>query len=271
MENAHRNYRGLAIVLLTVGVIMAACLLPPLAQDPAYHGFADKRAILSIPNGLNVLSNLAFFLVGVVGVWRLFHDSSVVIQRFHAPSEVWAYASFFISIALIAPGSAYYHLAPDNGRLVWDRLPMSVSFAALVAVMIGERISPKLGVWSLLSLIAIAVASVLYWRFSANWGQENLWPYVAVQFYGLTLIFLLGCFFAPRYSHGPYFMFAIVWYVLAKLAEHFDTAILSVSGFLSGHSVKHLLAAVSVYCVLRMLELRRPLTDEALAPNSPSS
>jgi hypothetical protein len=245
--------------------------LPPLAQDPAYHGFADKRAILSIPNGLNVLSNLAFFLVGVLGVWRLFHDSSVVIQRFHAPSEIWAYALFFISIALIGPGSAYYHLAPDNARLVWDRLAMSIGFAALVAVMIGERILPRIGLWSLLPLIAIAVGSVLYWRVSAGWGQENLWPYVAVQFYGLTLIFLLGCFFAPRYSHGQYFLFAFAWYVLAKLAEHFDAALLGAGSFLSGHTIKHLLAAVAVYCVLRMLELRRPLRDDALASNAPSS
>ncbi len=265
-----RNVRIAALGLLTLGVALAVYLLPPLVQDPAYHQFADRRTIVGLSNGLNVWSNLAFVAVGVRGMVCLARQACKSANSFPIDVGFWPYGVFFASIALIGPGSAYYHLAPDNARLVWDRLPMAISFAALVAIMIAERVSPKLGLWSLLPLVGLGVGSVIYWRLSAFWGQENLWPYVAVQFYGLTLVLLFGCCFPPRYSHGYYFLIALGLYGVAKLAEHFDGAILHASQAVSGHTLKHLLAALAVYAVLRMLERRRPLALGGTEPNSPS-
>ena len=41
---------------------------------------------------------------------------------------------------MVAIGSSYYHWKPSNSRLVWDRLPMTVGFMSLVAVVISETL-----------------------------------------------------------------------------------------------------------------------------------
>ena len=37
----------------------------------------------------------------------------------------------WFAVALTAVGSAYYHLQPDDARLLWDRLPMIVAILLL--------------------------------------------------------------------------------------------------------------------------------------------
>jgi len=59
----------LVAVALAAGVV--AVLLPPIRQDLAYHDFADRRAILGIPYGLNVLSNAGFVLAGLWALARV--------------------------------------------------------------------------------------------------------------------------------------------------------------------------------------------------------
>lgn len=39
--------------------------------------------------------------------------------------ELWGWACFFIGVAAVGVGSSYYHLEPNDARLVWDRLPVS--------------------------------------------------------------------------------------------------------------------------------------------------
>ena len=58
------------IMLLGLMVVSLATLplLPPIAQDPTYHQFADQRTLLGIPNFWNVVSNLPFVLVGAMGL-----------------------------------------------------------------------------------------------------------------------------------------------------------------------------------------------------------
>ena len=48
---------GLGIVSL-----IGLGFLPPIAQDPLYHAFADQRALLGVPHFWNVVSNLPFVL-----------------------------------------------------------------------------------------------------------------------------------------------------------------------------------------------------------------
>ena len=52
------------LLLVTACGIMVALLLPPIAQPPGYHDFADQRSLFGIPHIWNVLSNLAFVLAG---------------------------------------------------------------------------------------------------------------------------------------------------------------------------------------------------------------
>jgi hypothetical protein len=91
--------------------------------------FADCRTIWSIPNFFNVFSNLPFLVGGAMGLTIIWKGGGSFID----PREQLPYLVFFLGALLTSAGSAYYHLAPENVRLVWDRLPMTLGFAGLVS------------------------------------------------------------------------------------------------------------------------------------------
>lgn len=41
-------------------------------------------------------------------------------------AEVWTWALYYAAILGMAFGSAYYHLKPDDNRVLWDTLPVSI-------------------------------------------------------------------------------------------------------------------------------------------------
>ena len=130
---------------LAAAVGFAALLIPRTPQPLSYHDFADRRSWLGIPNFGDVASNILFLVAGLWGLAFLCRRSNR--ERFIDARERWPYVLVFLGLLLTAFGSAYYHLAPDNARLLWDRLPMTVVFMPLVAAMIGERINIPLGLW----------------------------------------------------------------------------------------------------------------------------
>ncbi len=227
-------------------MLFAIATMPPIAQPLAYHRFADARTLLGLPNFWNVLSNLPFLLVGLAGLrWLLGHPGAS--ERVLRP----AWLLLFAGVALVGLGSAWYHLAPSNGALVWDRLPMTLAFMALFSVVIGEHISLRLGRQALWPLLVAGVASVLYWR-----ASDDLRPYALVQFLPVLLIpLILGLY--PRRGSGGIWL-ALACYVLAKLLEHFDASLLTaLGGGISGHSLKHVAAALGMYALLRGLQARQ--------------
>lgn len=250
--------RVLLVASLTVLGLLAVFVLPPLRQPQEYHRFADQRALLGVPNFLNVLSNVAFVLVGVEGLCFLARKRPARLSGvFMDPSEQWPYLVLFGGVLLTGLGSAPYHWRPCDSTLVWDRLPMTLVFTSLLAATVAERIHLKLGIRLLVPLALAGVASVCYWQ-----RTGNLWPYAGVQFYSLCLIALMICLFPPRYNRTTDLVWAAGIYALAKVAEAFDTAILNALGFTSGHTLKHLLAAVAVLWLLRMLGRRMPESPE---------
>lgn len=250
-----------AIVGLGLAAIIAVALLPPIPQDPAYHDFADRRRFLGIPNALNVLSNMPFVLVGALGGTFLLRQGRPRPDR--PLTESWERSAFgilFAGIGLTGFGSAYYHLAPGNVTLFWDRLPLTIVFMSLFAVVIAERIGLAAGRRLLPVLLLVGVGSVLYWLLGELSGAGDLRPYLLVQFFPLVAIPLLLLFFPPRYTRGADLVWALGWYALAKLFELLDARIFAVGGIVSGHTLKHLAAAVAMYWILRMVERRRPLS-----------
>src|SRR5262245_53352556 len=118
---------GLLWALLGAAVLGAA-LARPIPQDPAYHRLADARRMWGIPNALNVVSNVPFLLVGALGLWSVRlpqprGGGACLIE----PGERWPYVAFFAGFGLTGLGSAYYHLAPGNETLFWDRLPLAMT------------------------------------------------------------------------------------------------------------------------------------------------
>jgi hypothetical protein len=222
----------------------------PIPQDRGYHLFADGRSCLGVANFGNVASNLPFLLAGLAGcAWSWRHRSGA-----------WrSWLLFFAGVALVFFGSAYYHSDPGDDTLVWDRLPMTVAFMALFAALVAEHLDPRLEVRLLAAALAAGVFSVFWWQYSGD-----LRIYVWVQGAPLLVIPYLIAAFPGRYDRRRHLLYGLGFYGLAKVAELLDHEIYAATATaISGHSLKHLLAALAVFCVLRMLQTRQSLTPVA--------
>jgi hypothetical protein len=247
-------------VILSVVIFLVAAILPPVPQPLEYHQFADRRVFLNVPNFLNVASNLALLFCGVAGLVFLLRSPAMLNRTtFIQLSERWPYIILFLSVVMTCVGSAYYHWAPDNERLLWDRLPIATGITALLAATLVERISLKVGLRLLPWLLLFGIGSVIYWYWSEQQGAGNLNFYIVIQFYSLLLIIMLGIILPSRYTHGAVMYRVIGLYGIAKIAESLDREIYALSGVISGHTLKHLLGALAVYWILRMLQRRCPV------------
>lgn len=162
-----------------------------------------------------------------------------------APGLLLAHIVFFIGVFLTAFGSGYYHLAPDNASLVWDRLPMTVGFAGLFAVVVGEFVSPRAARHLLLPLLAVGLSSVAFWAWTESRGVGDLRPYALVQFLPMLLMLAILIVYRSNSRAGKYYWMMIGFYVAAKIFEFLDAAVFAAGHLLSGHSIKHVLAAMT--------------------------
>ncbi len=219
----------------------------PIPQDKGYHLFADGRTCLGIPNFGNVASNLAFLLVGAFG-------ASWCARNLTAGARL-SWTVFFVGVALVFVGSGYYHAAPNDDTLVGDRLPMTIAFMGLFAALLSEHLGAQYEKPVLIPALVIGVASVFWWRYT-----DDLRVYMWVQGAPLLAIPFVLAMFPARHTHRIYLLYGLVFYVLAKVAEFYDrdTYVLT-SAWISGHSVKHLLAAMAPLCLYRMLRRRREI------------
>ncbi len=248
------------IVVFTLLCIAAALLLPAVPQSLEYHHFADRRDLWGITNFLDVVSNLGFLIVGIAGLVIVFGGRA----QFEFRSERWPYAVFFLGALLTALGSGYYHLAPDNESLFWDRLPMTIAFMGLVASQIVDRIDIRAGLALLVPMLLIGAASVIYWRITERAGVGNVLPYGILQGYSVIIVLLLAALSPSRYTRGNDLYWVFGWYVLSKILETFDAQVLDYSGgVVSGHTLKHLAAALAGYTVCYML-MHRTLKETGL-------
>jgi hypothetical protein len=244
------------LATLAIALVAAGLLVPRTPQPLSYHQFVDQRAWLGIANFGDVASNLLFAVSGALGLAYLCGKSSR--KQFLDARERWFYLLIFLGLLLTAVGSSYYHLAPDNARLVWDRLPMTLVFMSLVAAMIAERISVDAGLTLLPLLIGIGIASVLQWYGSEVQGHGDLRFYAAVQIYAV-LVLPVALLLPPRYTRSGDLMVVAVLYVIAKICETADRQVFSLGHFLSGHTLKHLAAGAAGFWILQMLRKRQPI------------
>jgi len=244
-----------AVALIVISIVFAR---GPVPQDPSYHLFADQRTIFNIPNGMNVLSNIGFIVSGAWGMAFLF----LLPKQGGTTALPLEYLLFFSGVFLSGLGSSFYHYRPDNTSLVWDRLPMTMAFMAFLSSMISERIDRRAGAMLLAPLLALGVFSVGYWAWSESVGRGDLRFYAVVQFLPLILLpMILILFTSPRSYSIPVWSLAVL-YVLAKVLEHFDRSVYAVTGFVSGHTLKHVLAATGTGCIVKMLyDRKEALTD----------
>ncbi len=232
------------LYILAIIVLVGLGFLDPIAQDVNYHNFADERTMYAVSNFWNVISNVPFFLVGIYALSQL--KTMLYEEEMHA-----AFVLFFVGVSLVAFGSGYYHLSPNNETLVWDRLPIVMAFMALLTIVISEFISLKEGKKLLYPLLVLGVFSVLYWAYS-----DDLRLYIFVQFYPILVIPFLLLFFNASFTLRHGYWYLLLCYVLAKVFEHYDHAIYEMLGMISGHSLKHMVAALGLYILVRVFMTR---------------
>lgn len=249
------------IFVISLVAITGAFLAPPIPQDLDYHLFADQRDFYGVPNAFDVLSNMPFIIVGVLGLILLRNGAG----KGGLPELLWHYRIFFFGVLLTGFGSSYYHWQPDNSTLFWDRLPMTIGFMAFFSLLIGESISVRAGRWLLLPLLTLGVGSVMYWHWTEMSGKGDLRFYILVQFLPILLTPYILLFFRSQFSENSKLWWLVGFYLLAKLLELTDHLWFDLTGMISGHSLKHISAAAATYCMvlalrernLRPIELRR--------------
>jgi hypothetical protein len=219
----------LPLVLVAAGMLLHG----PIPQLEHYHEFADTRSLLGVPNAGDVLSNAGFLIVGAWGLGALDRRAPL------------GFKVFLAGLVLTAFGSAWYHLAPDNARLVWDRIPIVLACGGLIAGYYADTHRAANTLALNLILAIVAVASVLWWTFTDRTGVGDLRPYLLMQAAPLLIVpfwqWIAGSPRPERIAFGA----AIVLYAMAKAAELGDHRVFDALGFVSGHTIKHLLATVA--------------------------
>jgi hypothetical protein len=228
---------------------VAMLFVPAIPQDQVYHRFADARPWLGIPNFADVVSNVAFVAAGLVGLAGLRR------AEFGDARERTIFAVHFAAQVLTGIGSAYYHWAPDDARLFWDRLPLTAAILSFLAAVVAERVSVAAG-WRLLVPILVAGgASMIWWK-----GTGDLRMYAVAQYAPMITIPLLVALLPPRYSRGADLLAVVGWYALAKTCEVLDRPFFEIlGGAVSGHTLKHVFAGAGAFWIARMVMKRKRL------------
>ena len=245
------TFRHAFLVVVTLLGVAIMPWLPPMPQSPAYHQFADQRSILGVRHFFNVISGLPFIAVGVAGLIALFKPVKPVIVN----EITGAYRLFFAGVLGVGIGSGYYHWAPENDTLFWDRLPMAVAFMAFFTIILGEYVSIKLAEWLFYPLVLIGIFSTSYWYWTELQGRGDLRLYGLVQFVPFLLTPMILWLYQGRFTQGGYYWLFFGLYALAKVFERFDDEVYSILLGVSGHTLKHLLAALG--CALFLVQLKK--------------
>lgn len=245
------------LLVACVAALLGALLAPPLQQHAHIHDFADQRAWWGVPCALDVLSNLPFAIAGLLGLLLLGRLPAGALP----PSQAWLGALFFSGLILTAAASSWYHLRPDDAGLMVDRLGMAVAFAGLLGLLAATQVRDRAG--AMLGAALLVAGPLAAW---ICWRSGNVVPWALLQFGGMALVVAL----AWRQPAGPGLRVQWGWviaaYALAKVAEVGDHAIFeATAGWLSGHTLKHLLAACAAWPVLAAL---RPMQNGASGPAS---
>ncbi|HET9283791.1 MAG TPA: alkaline phytoceramidase [Candidatus Angelobacter sp.] len=254
-------------LLIIVGVCVAAyavvAMLAPISQPQSYHNFADQRTIFGVAHAMDVLSNLAFLVAGLPGLWFVLRAGKTLDT-----GTRWAFAILFFGLILTSAGSAYYHLDPDNQRLVFDRLPMIIAMAGCVGAIVADRFGGA-SAWGITALLAIGLWTVHHWSVTEELGQGDLRWYALYQGLIILVGVLLLVLFPSRNAATPAFVLAVVGNIAAKVFELLDKPIYSLGGIVSGHTLKHLSAGLAflplVFLIRRIGQQR--MVDDSLRPD----
>ncbi|KAL4297284.1 hypothetical protein GQ457_12G021160 [Hibiscus cannabinus] len=202
---------------------------------------------IGVPNTLNVITNFPFLIVGVLGFVLCLGGGSFFNIRL--PGELWGWLLFYGGIASVAFGSAYFHLRPDDNRVLLDTLPMMIACSSLFSSFILERLGERIGLSCLFSLLVLAVLSAVYAR-----TFNDLRLCMTFQFIPCMAIPIMTFLFPPKYTHSRYWLWTVGVCILAKMEALADMKIYQATNYIiSGHSLEHLCSAIAPVLITVML------------------
>ena len=233
-----------------MGATLVLVFIDPVPQNPDYHCFADARTLLGIPNAGDTLSSAAFMLIGLMGLMQATHRTRIGIV---SPQ----YTGLFFAVFLTGAGSIGYHLAPGNETLFLSRLPSSLSVVCLTVAVFRERVDERWGRRMFVPLVLFALLTVFYWSLTESLGRGDLRPYGLVRVLSVLMIaVIVGIYPEKRPAEQGYLLSWFVLYCLATICELRDREIFSLGGFVSGHTLKHLLSSAAYAAICLMLARR---------------
>ena len=250
------------IGISVLAIVATFAFFDAVEQCLKYHDFADGNRHFGIPNFGNVASNLAYLIPGLMGLY-LVHGAFMDKEKFREPREALPYYLVFVGAVLLAFGSGFYHLDPNNQTLVADRLSMTVGLMGVLGFIIAERVSVKWGLRLLPAFLAVGLFSVVYWIYTEmqSAGDVRLGDlrlYGLVQYLPLVLIPIMLMAFPGRYTGVKYIWLALGSYAAAKIFEYFDDAVWGLAqNFISGHTVKHLVSGLGIYFLVLYIKKRQ--------------
>ncbi len=254
MQTSSTNKFLIFVIISSMIIAPVLYVIGPIYQPLVYHHFADFRTMFNIPNAMNVLSNVAFFIAGAYGIYQVQRT-----QRKHkAPSIYGMYYVFFIAVALTTFSSGYYHLNPNNLTLFWDRVTISIATVAFMNAIILERIRFKFDMLIYFIFLILAALTVVYWEYTEMIGQGDLRLYGTVQILPVIVMIFMASRYPKVYPGIQYLVIAFLCFIAMRICEITDKPIFSLTThIISGHTLKHIFAAVGVIFVALYVKARQ--------------
>jgi hypothetical protein len=113
--------------------------------------------------------------------------------------------------------------------------------------------------------LAVGLLSLVVWRTTGD-----LRSYVWVQFFPCLVLPLLFWLTPARYTRTRDWVIAAGLYAVAKVFEFTDALVYSAGGLMSGHTLKHLIAAAACFMILRHFQKRQPIMVDTPMGSSPA-
>lgn len=211
-----RRRLALGLALLALLAIIASPFVLSIVRTPAFHLYPDSRTAL-------VLSNVPFLIVAAL-----------------SRGAPWFLR---VSVAAIAIGSGAYHASPGDELLALDWAPIGLTLMLFAATVVDLRVAFVLAP-------ALALGSIAYWLATGGTRSGgNMAPYVVLQAAGVFVPPFIALI-APCRVRASWLFVGVACFMLARAAAAYDRQLLEAIG-LSGHSIKHIIAALAAACALR--------------------
>lgn len=242
-----RYYKTLVLAIVFLITAIALLYADPIAQDLAYHRFSDKRTWFGIPHFMDVISNLPFIVIGYMGL-RL----SAKSYKKHPMVSFLMSFTLFVGVLFTGLGSAFYHYAPNNFSLLFDRLPMTLVFTSFFTTIIYDYVDRRAGAYLFYVMLLLGMYSIFYWYYTEITGSGDLRLYAFVQFFPIVATPLILILYKNGTLYTKQIMYVFLAYAVAKLLEHFDVQVMNALGIISGHTLKHLFSALASWFIYRI-------------------